>query len=78
MKKLLYILIPISLIATTPFETKESKSFDLSVFNTKRSKINEEAISNKKLACRVVCDKKIYKEQRIADAISFYKGSSKP
>jgi len=78
MKKLLYIFIPIVLIAVSPFETKDSKSFNLSVFDTKRSKINEDVINNKKLKCRMVCDKKIYNEQKIADAISFYKNSNKP
>ena len=34
-----------------------------------------ESMENKKIKCRLVCDKKIYKEQRIASAISFYKNS---
>jgi hypothetical protein len=43
------------------------------MFDTKRSEVNQKVIENKKLKCRYVCDKKIYKEQKIADAISFYK-----
>jgi hypothetical protein len=36
---------------------------------------NRAAMQNKKIKCRWVCDKKIYKEQKIAEAISFYKES---
>jgi hypothetical protein len=43
------------------------------MFNTKLTKINKEAMANKKIKCRIVCDKKIYKEQKMAEAISFYK-----
>ena len=32
-------------------------------------------MKNKKIKCRWVCDKKVYKEQKIADAISFYRDS---
>lgn len=75
MKKILFILIPLSLFAVSPFETPQAKSFNLSAFDTKRTAVNEEALNNKKIKCRYVCDKKIYKEQKIADAISFYKKS---
>ena len=77
MIKILFILLPILLFALSPFETPRVNNFDLSVFNTKKSKENKDAIKNKKIKCRVVCDKKIYKEQKIADAILFYKNSTK-
>jgi len=48
---------------------------DLAVFNTKETKENKMAKENKKIRCRYVCDKKIYKEQKISDAVSFYKNS---
>jgi hypothetical protein len=44
-------------------------------FEKKASKENTEAMKNEKVKCRWVCDKKLYKEQKIADAISFYKNS---
>ncbi len=77
MKKLLFLFLPIILLALSPFETKKPKSFDLSIFDTKRALVNTKAISNNKIKCRLVCDKKIYKEQKIADAISFYKKNTK-
>lgn len=46
-----------------------------SVFDTKRSKENDDAIKNTQIKCRWVCDKKIYKEQKISEAIEFYKNS---
>jgi len=45
------------------------------IYATKVSKQNIEAMHNPKIKCRWVCDKKIYKEQKISDAISFYKNS---
>ncbi|MCD4667185.1 MAG: hypothetical protein K8R44_01090 [Sulfurimonas sp.] len=77
MKKLLFLLFPMLLFAVSPFETEKSKSFDLSVFDTERNAANTQAINNKKIRCRYVCDKKLYKEQKIADAISFYKKTAK-
>ncbi len=77
MKKLLFLLFPMLLFAASPFETEKSKSFNLSVFDTKRDVVNTQAINNNKIRCRYVCDKKLYKEQKIADAISFYKKISK-
>jgi len=47
----------------------------LSAFEKKVSLLNEEASKNPQITCRIVCDKKIYKEQKIAEAISFYKNS---
>lgn len=77
MKKLLFLFLPIMLFAESPFEIGKPKKFDLSVFDTKKSLINKKAMNNNKIRCRLVCDKKIYKEQKIADAISFYKKTAK-
>ena len=44
-------------------------------FEKKISKENEAAMNNEKLKCRGVCDKKLYKEQKITEAISFYKNA---
>jgi len=62
MKKVLFLLLPVTL-------------FCEHIYNTKLTKENRDAMENEKIKCRMVCDKKIYKEQRIADAISFYKES---
>lgn len=75
MKKVLFLILPILLEALSPFESPKPHSFDLSAFNTKKSVVNEQALKNPKISCRYVCDKKIYKEQEIADAVSFYKSS---
>lgn len=77
MKKLTVLFTPIILLALSPFETPKEKGFDLSVFDTKRTIENIKAMKNKTVTCRYVCDKKIYKEQKIADAISFYKSETK-
>lgn len=45
------------------------------LFEKKLSKENVQAMQNEKLKCRWVCDKKLYKEQQIKEAISFYKNS---
>lgn len=73
MKKIIILLLPIVLVAVSPFETPEPNSFNLSVFDTKKSEANVKAANNQKVKCRYVCDKKIYSEQKIAEAISFYK-----
>lgn len=44
-------------------------------FEPKMTIENEKAMQNEKIKCRWVCDKKIYKEQKIAEAISFYKNA---
>lgn len=77
MEKILILLSPIILLASSPFETPKDHNFDLSHFDTKRTIENSKAIKNKIVRCRYVCDKKIYKEQKIADAISFYKAKTK-
>lgn len=75
MKKILFLALPLLLQAISPFESPAPNSFNLSAFDTKRSIENEKAVANEKIKCRYVCDKKIYKEQEIADAISFYKNA---
>ena len=62
MNKMILLIISASLFGNAIFETKVSRE-------------NREAMENKKIKCRWVCDKKLYKEQKIADAISFYKNS---
>ncbi len=75
MNKIVLVTFPVFLLAQTPFDTPQSKQFDLSCFNTKKNELNTMASQNKKIKCRWVCDKKVYKEQKIAEAISFYKSS---
>jgi hypothetical protein len=48
---------------------------DLSVFEKKVNLLSKEASKNPQIKCRIVCDKKLYKEQKIAEAISFYKNA---
>ena len=68
MKKLLFITILSSLLFGVSIS-------ELAVFNTKKSNENKMASENEKIKCRYVCDKKVYNEQKIAEAISFYKSS---
>lgn len=77
MKILLLWTLPLILSAISPFESPAINNFDLSVFDTKRTIENNKAIKNEEIICREVCDKKLYKEQKIADAISFYKRKTK-
>ena len=62
MKTALILLLSITLFAQTDFEKKMTQD-------------NKKAMENDKIKCRWVCDKKVYKEQKIAEAISFYKNS---
>jgi len=62
MKTVLLLLLVTSVYAQAEFEKKISKE-------------NEAAMNNEKLKCRWVCDKKLYKEQQITEAISFYKNA---
>lgn len=71
--KYLLLLLPLLLIARSPFETLTIKDMDLSAYETKKSEQNLQASKNIKVTCRLVCDKKVYKEQKISDAIEFYK-----
>jgi len=62
MKSIFLTLLPLLVSAETIYATKASQS-------------NVEAMHNPKIKCRWVCDKKIYKEQKISEAVSFYKNS---
>jgi len=75
MIKLLFILLPVLLIAQTPFDTVTAKNVDVSAYETKKNRASEQASKNVKVTCRLVCDKKVYKEQMISEAIEFYKNS---
>jgi len=71
--KIFILFIPILLLAFSPFESPKSNYFDTSAYETKKSEENKKASENKKIKCRYICDKKLYKEQRISDAVSYYK-----
>lgn len=67
------------LISNTAAESlhvqKNGGYFDMSVFEKKKEMANEQASNNSKIRCRYVCDKKLYREQKISEAIEFYKNS---
>ena len=42
-------------------------------FTIKKEEITQEERKNPKITCRVVCDRRVYKEQQIAEAVEFYK-----
>lgn len=75
--KHLLLLLPLLLFAKSPFETVDMRDMDLSTYETKKSEQSKQASTNIKVTCRVVCDKKVYKEQKISDAIEFYKKTKK-
>jgi len=77
MKKSFMIFVPVLLFGTSPFESPEPNSFNLSVFETQATEENIKASENEKIKCRKVCDKKIYNEKKIADAVEFYKNSNR-
>jgi len=58
MKYLIYLILPLLVNAQSPFESTTTQTH----LNSTKSKIK----------CRQVCDKKIYKEKVITDAITFY------
>ncbi len=73
--KSLFLFLPLLLLAQSPFETLVIKDMNMSAYETKKSKASEQASKNAKVTCRLVCDKKVYKEQEISEAIEFYKNS---
>lgn len=75
MIKLSFLLLPLLLVAQTPFDTVAAKNVDMSAYEKKKSYAVEQASKNVKVTCRLVCDKRVYKEQKISDAIEFYKNS---
>jgi len=62
MKILLFLIISTILFSAIPLEKKDLKE-DCKV------------LKQQKIKCRWVCDKKLYKEQKIAEAIKFYQNS---
>ncbi|WP_294964145.1 hypothetical protein [Sulfurimonas sp.] len=72
MSKIILIFLPVLLLALSPFDSKVN-NFDLSAYETTKRIENIEASQNEKLKCRWICDKKVYKEQKISEAIEFYK-----
>ena len=73
MKKFIIFVLPQLLLAMSPFDSPEPNVFNTSVYDTKKSEESTKASKNKRVTCRYVCDKKVYKEQQILDAVSFYK-----
>jgi len=71
--KILILFAPILLLALSPFESPKPNVFNTSVYETKETKETNMASKNEKINCRYVCDKKIYKEQQISNAVSYYK-----
>lgn len=62
-----------SLVATC--SVLVNKEVNTTVYESKKNEINTQAAENEKIKCRYVCDKKVYKEQKISEAIEFYKKS---
>lgn len=75
MIKILILLLPVFLLAFSPFDSPEPNHFNTSVYDTKVTNESKKVSKNKKITCRCVCDKRVYKEQRIAAAVSFYRES---
>lgn len=69
------LLLPAILPAAEPICTPKESHLEIPAFDTKAGSLNAQASKNEKIKCRVVCDKKVYKEREIADAILFYKNS---
>jgi len=79
MMKSLVMFTPILLFALSPFESPKPNIFDTSVYETKETTQTKMASENEKVKCRYVCDKKLYKEQQISNAVSYYKNlTNKP
>lgn len=72
MKLMKYIIF---LLLITLLFIQNSLADTENTFEKKASKENNEAMKNEKIKCRWVCDKKLYKEQKISEAVSFYKNS---
>ena len=73
MKKIVFTLLFCTVLSgDSPFETPKANSFNLSSFDTPTSRSTTET---QQVRCRYVCDKKLFKVQKIAQAISFYKKS---
>ena len=75
MKKIFLLLLPALLFGEPAVGAPQELYLDIPAFEKKANSFNVEASKNEKIKCRMVCDKKVYKEQKIADAILFYKNS---
>lgn len=75
--KVFILLTPILLFALSPFESPKPNVFNTSAYETKETKETKMANNNEKIKCRYVCDKKVYKEQQIANAVTYYKNLKK-
>jgi hypothetical protein len=62
------IVVVLFVLMIPPLNAERLYSQDL-------SDAKKEALQNRKIKCRLVCDKKLYKKQEIAEAVSFYKNS---
>jgi len=75
--KSLIIFTPILLFALSPFESAKPNVFNTSAYETKETKETKMASDNKKIKCRYVCDRKLYKEQQISNAVTYYRNLKK-
>jgi hypothetical protein len=75
--KTLILLVPLLLSATSPFESPKPNVFNTSAYETQTTKETKMASENEKIKCRYICDKKLYKEQQIGAAVSYYKNLQK-
>ncbi|QOY52148.1 hypothetical protein [Candidatus Sulfurimonas baltica] len=75
MIKILILLFPLLLFGLSPFESSNSDSFKSSTHKINKSNKKIVASKNTQIRCRCVCDKRMYKEQKISDAVLFYKNN---
>ncbi len=75
MNMIFLLLLPVIVFAVVPVGTPKETYLNVPDFEAKANSLNAQASKNEKIKCRVVCDKKIYKEQKIEEAILFYKNS---
>lgn len=75
MNRILILLFPLLLFGLNPFEPSDSGSLKHSTHKTDKSKKKMMSSKNTQIRCRCVCDKRAYKEQKISDAVLFYKNN---
>jgi hypothetical protein len=76
MKKILTLFIPLYIFAGTVFDTPKYHH-NFQVFNNKENLSQRKNKTPSHIKCRYICDKQAYKEQKIAEAVSFYKNKTK-
>lgn len=71
------LILPMVAFANQTMRMPKEVNLDVPIFETKVNIFDTETITtkNEKIKCRTVCDKKISKEQKIEEAILFYKNS---